>query len=152
MPSGRYFGCCWISLRALCFALLLQPLMVWAQMEGVPEKIPGAETITAEQIVAEVEEHPDLVIIDSRLPGDRLQGYIEGSVNLPDTDTSCANLAQLVPSLETPTLFYCNGVKCPRSENAISVAVSCGYQKVYWFRGGFAEWKAKDFPYLRVNR
>lgn len=114
----------------------------------VPKQIDGAEVISAERLLDEVVEHSDLVIIDARHQGDRNQGYIEGSISLPDTDTDCQSLAKIIPAHENPAMFYCNGVMCARSANAINKAASCGYKKIYWLRGGFNEWKTKGFPYL----
>lgn len=114
----------------------------------VPKQIDGAKVISAEKLFDEVAEHSDLLIIDARHKGDRNQGYIEGSVSLPDTDTDCQSLAKIIPAYENPVMFYCNGVMCERSSNAIHKATSCGYKKIYWLRGGFNEWKAKGFPYL----
>jgi len=80
---------------------------------------------------------------------DRRQGYIQGSISLPDTQTACATLGDFIATLDPPTLFYCNGVKCGRSVIAIRIAQGCGYRRLYWFRGGFEEWKQEDYPFLR---
>jgi rhodanese-related sulfurtransferase len=114
-----------------------------------PETIEGTVRVNAEEFIDLVGKIPDLIIIDSRITGDRKQGYVEGSVSLPDVDTTCATLAQKIPDKATPTLFYCNGVKCGRSAKAVKIALSCGYSKIYWFRGGFEEWLAKGYPYLQ---
>lgn len=132
---------------------LLLPLLTFVSLPAVsghevPKNIFGAEIITAEGLLDKVLEHPELVIIDSRHKGDRAQGYIEASINLPDTDTDCNSLAKIISSYDTPAMFYCNGVKCERSANAIHKAVACGYKNIYWLRGGFNEWKAKGFPFL----
>ena len=46
-------------------------------------------------------------------------------------------------------LFYCNGVKCDRSVKSVNIALGCGYVRLYWFRGGFEEWRRKDYHYLK---
>lgn len=114
-----------------------------------PEDIPGSVKVTAEGFIDLVDTIPNLIVIDSRIPGDRKQGYVEGSISLPDIETSCKSLATKIPAKDSPTLFYCNGVKCGRSAKAVKIALKCGYKKVYWFRGGFEEWLAKGFPYLQ---
>lgn len=114
-----------------------------------PEYIEGTVRVSAEEFIELVGKIPELIVIDSRIPGDRKQGYVEGSVSLPDVDTSCESLAKTIPSKTAPTLFYCNGVKCGRSAKAVKIALTCGYNKVYWFRGGFEEWLAKGYPYLQ---
>lgn len=113
-----------------------------------PAQIDGATRISAEELIVLAGEHPELVLIDSRISANRKHGYIEGSSSLPDTETTCESLGKHIPSHETPVAFYCNGVKCGRSAKAASIAVDCGYNNLYWFRGGFEEWKQKRFPYL----
>lgn len=113
-----------------------------------PERIEGVSRVDAETLIELASERPDLVVIDARMRDDRRHGYVEGSVSLPDIETNCKTLAEQVPSLTTPVLFYCNGVKCFRSADAVKVARSCGYRNIYWFRGGFEEWISKGYPYL----
>ena len=113
-----------------------------------PESIPGITRVDAEGVIGIVETISDLVIIDARIAVDRRQGYIEGSRSLPDIDTTCGTLEKIIPAKTRALLFYCNGVKCGRSVKSIAIAQSCGYQKLYWFRGGFEEWKAKGYPFV----
>ena len=113
-----------------------------------PENIKGTVKVTAEEFIELVDKTPDLIIVDSRIPGDRKQGYLEGSVSLPDIETNCNSLTKVIPNKSNAALFYCNGVKCGRSAKAVKIAINCGYNNTYWFRGGFEEWLAKGYPYL----
>lgn len=123
----------------------------WAQAGEVlaPEYIDGSTKVSAEDIFDLAEKTPDLLIIDARIRADRRQGYLEGSVSLPDVKTDCRSLKKTVQKKTSPVLFYCNGPKCGRSGNSVKKAVKCGYNNIYWFRGGFEEWKAKGFPLLK---
>jgi len=109
-----------------------------------PENIAGSTTIDAESLIELARDHDDLVIIDSRIRSDRRQGFIAGSISLPDTETNCATLSPHT-NRSTPTIFYCNGPKCRRSDRAVNIAKDCGYTNLYWFRGGFEEWKEKQY-------
>ena len=102
--------------------------------------------VNAEGLIEKVARLPALVLIDSRIPADRLDGYIEGSISLPDVDTNCTSLARVVPELTTPVLFYCNGIRCGRSASAVVIARNCGYRNLYWFRTGMEEWQEKKYP------
>lgn len=115
----------------------------------VPDNIKGATTVTAEQLIALAGRFPSLVIVDSRIREDRQEGYIENSHSLPDEETNCTTLAPLIANKTTPVLFYCNGIKCGRSVRAVHIALNCGYEKIYWFRGGFEEWKDKKYLYVK---
>lgn len=117
--------------------------------EPVPEFVDGTTRVSAEDLIQLVESKPNLVIIDARKRSDWEKGYIEGAVNLPNTDTTAASLAKVVPSKATPVLFYCNGVMCGRSVKSAHVAIAAGYSNIYWFRGGIEEWEAKGLPVVR---
>ncbi len=133
----------------LVIALLFAPLWAQADRTLAPENIEGSRKVTAEDIFALVEKIPDLLIIDARIRADRKQGYLESSVSLPDIKTNCTSLKKTIKKKSSPVLFYCNGPKCGRSAKSVEKALKCGYNKVYWFRGGFEEWVAKGFPLLK---
>jgi len=114
-----------------------------------PDTILGTTKVDAEGVIDLVEKIPGLIIIDARIRQDRVQGYIEGSVSLPDIETNCEKLMQVIPRKSSPVLFYCNGPKCGRSVQSSLKAQTCGYHNVYWFRGGFEEWKNKNYPFLK---
>ena len=114
-----------------------------------PEHIEGVTKVDAEGMVKLFNTIPNLPIIDSRLTTNRSFGYIEGSINLPDTETNCQSLAKVLPDKKQSALFYCNGPKCGRSAVAINVAKECGYSNLYWFRGGIEEWRQKGYPLLK---
>ena len=116
----------------------------------VPDEIPGVETLTAEAFIEKANNNLELIIIDARISKDRASGFIEESLSLPDINTNCDTLNNLVASKQTPVVFYCNGVKCGRSAVAIRIAQSCGYKSLSWFRGGFEEWQEKG--YQTVNQ
>jgi rhodanese-related sulfurtransferase len=136
----------WCAVGLLCLAWQASATGL-VKME-VPEAIAGVTTLDAEGLIELAQRQPQLVVIDSRVPADRHQGYIQGSVNLPVTQATCATLGDLLADLDTPVLFYCNGIKCGRSVIAVEIAGSCGYRQLYWFRGGFEEWKQKGYPFL----
>ncbi len=108
------------------------------------------EVVDAEALVALARRHPRLLLIDSRLRTDRLDGYIEGAVGLPDIDTDCDSLRRVAGGdPDRPLAFYCNGAKCDRSARAVTIAHQCGYRRLYWFKGGFEAWVRSGFPYVK---
>lgn len=113
------------------------------------KSIDGAITLSAFKIIDQISANNAIILIDSRYPTDRKQGYIQGSISLPDTDTHCKSLGHHIPSLDHPVIFYCNGIHCKRSEIAINIALACHYNNLFWFRGGFDEWLAKKLPYIK---
>ncbi|OUS32606.1 hypothetical protein A9Q99_00620 [Gammaproteobacteria bacterium 45_16_T64] len=138
-----------ISIVGLVILSLLIPKLSYAEKKESPASIPGSTKVNAEQLIEAAEKYSDLVIIDSRIIDDRQQGYISGSHSLPDEETNCNSLSKLVPTLSSPALYYCNGPKCGRSGKAVKIALQCGYSKIFWFRGGFEEWKNKEYPLVK---
>lgn len=114
-----------------------------------PDTIEGSTRVDAEGLIELVDTTPNVTIIDSRIETDRAQGHIEGSVSLPDESTTCKSLEQVISIKDEPVLFYCNGPKCGRSAVAVRIARECGYSNIFWFRGGFEEWKQKKYPYIK---
>jgi len=107
-----------------------------------------AISIDSENLIELYQSVPDLIIIDSRHYEDHRQGYIETSYNLPLASTDCGTLDKLADTKEQAMVFYCNGDAADASMAAIRIASVCGYQRLFWFRGGFVEWEDKDYPYV----
>jgi len=133
----------WFSLASLC-------QVATGNNEFIsPESIDGTTIVDAEGLIDTVTQIPELILIDSRIIADHKEGFIEGSVNLPDTETDCSSLASTVPGLASPVLFYCNGIKCGRSTRAAIIAIDCGYSNIYWFRNGMEEWQEQEYPLVQ---
>ncbi len=134
-------------LGALCTIViaLFPPLLV---ADSQVSEISGVQNLDAESLIELAHASPELVVIDSRVSDDRKLGYIEDSISLPDELTSCKTLNKITSDKTRMLAFYCNGIKCGRSMKAIKIAQKCGYKYLYWFKGGFQEWRLKDYPYL----
>jgi rhodanese-related sulfurtransferase len=131
----------------ILFPVLFAPLTVSADGKPfAPESIEGVVIVTAEQAIELILDNPDMPIIDSRKKTEYVKGHIEGAVSLLDTEMTEADLAAIVPEKDTTILFYCNGVRCLRSTNAIAKAKQWGYTSLVWFRGGWKEWSDKRLP------
>jgi rhodanese-related sulfurtransferase len=134
-------------IRTLLLALTLASCPANASDDYTsPESIDGSVRIDADELISLADKYQGLIIIDARMRSDRKQGFIPGSISLPDTETDCASLAGVIPSKHSEVVFYCNGPKCKRSDRAVPIAVACGYDRVFWFRGGIEEWLRKDYP------
>ncbi len=133
------------SILTLLFGMLFS-LNVWADKPLAPEVIDGATNLTAEQVVDLILDTPQLVIIDARKEEEYAKGHIEGAISILDTTMTEEKLSTVAPDTHGPLLFYCNGERCMRSTKAATKAIGWGYDKVYWFRGGWAEWESKGLP------
>lgn len=151
MPTAMNAGWArvWPKLAPLLAVLLTSATnLLAAGKPHAPESIPGAVVVSAEQVVELILARPELVIIDSRKRSEYAKGHIEGAVNLLNTTLRREELETLCPDKTRPVLFYCNGVRCLRSSDAIRKAMGWGYRNVFWFRGGWKEWTDKRLPVI----
>jgi len=125
--------------------LILSPIN---SIAATPEKISGTTKINAEGLIELIQNNPELIVFDARMKEDRYLGYIEDTISLPDIDTTCESLASFITKENHPIAFYCNGPQCGRSVKSAKVALKCGYNNIYWYRGGFQDWKEKNYPYI----
>ena len=138
----------------LVSAALIYCTSLLAAHENLPRETGPAEestvaiTIDAEHLIELYQYVSDLLIIDSRHAEDYALGHIETSVNLPLAETNCKTLTELAKSTERAIVFYSNTNLGDASIEAIQIASGCGYKRLFWLRGGFVEWKDKDYPYV----
>jgi rhodanese-related sulfurtransferase len=107
-----------------------------------------AITIDSENLIELYQSVPGLRIIDSRLREDHALGYIENSRSLPISETNCKSLSSLASDRDQALVFYCNGNGVDVSTEAVQIASSCGYKRLFWLSGGFIEWQDKDYPFV----
>lgn len=136
--------------RLLALALLLCGLLPFtgqaAEKPHAPDSIPGAITVTAEQVVELILSKPGLILIDSRKKSEYAKGHIEGAISLLNTGMTREDLEKISADKSATLIFYCNGPRCLRSADAIRKAMAWGYRNVFWFRGGWKEWSDKRLP------
>lgn len=136
---AMYRWLCWVVLACSGAALA-------DERPNAPESIPGAVIVTAEELAELILSRPDLVILDSRKNSEFTKGHIEKAINLVNSDMRRETLAAIVPDRNRAIVFYCNGVRCLRSTDAVKKAMEWGYKNVFWFRGGWDEWTEKRLP------
>jgi rhodanese-related sulfurtransferase len=136
-----------VPIRLYFCVLVLVPVAGLADGKPfAPASIDGVQIVTAEEAIDLILENPDMPVIDSRKKTEYVKGHIEGAVSLLDTEMTERVLQELAPDRESTILFYCNGVRCLRSSNAIRKALDWGYTSLVWFRGGWKEWTDKRLP------
>jgi rhodanese-related sulfurtransferase len=119
-----------------------------------PSQLPGAQLVNASQ--AQALQQRGVPIIDVRLAKEYHEKHIRGAISIPYGEKSLKDVA-FDPAVddwagpqkldkERPVVFHCNGAECWKSYKAAKVALSAGFNTVYWFRGGFPEWEAAGLP------
>ena len=123
---------------------------LFAAEKSPPKELVSAVAITIdpEHLIELYQSVPGLRIIDSRLRQDYALGHIEKSSSLPLTETNCKSLSGLATDNEQAMVFYSNGNGVDASTEAVHIASSCGYKRLFWLGGGFIEWQREDYPYV----
>lgn len=115
-----------------------------------PTSLPGATVVTAQDVKRLMAE--GAVLVDARNEQEFKQAHIPGALFVPYHEKSLkdvaydaslddfSGLAKLDKS--KPTIFQCNGPECWKSYKASRSAITKGFAKVYWFRGGLPEWES----------
>jgi rhodanese-related sulfurtransferase len=137
---------------ALFAALTVLQFSLFAAEKSLPVELTAAAavaiTIDPEHLIELYQSVPGLQIIDSRLRQDHALGHIEKSRSLPLNETNCKSLSGFATDNDQALVFYCNGNGVDASTEAIHIASSCGYKRLFWLSGGFIEWQDKDYPYV----
>lgn len=112
--------------------------------EVSPETVAGATSVDANMAKSLFDQ--GVLFVDVRKDSDWDAGRIPGAEHLELKKIyDEASLAELMGK-EEAVVIYCNGPKCMRSSEASAKAVSWGFKKVYYFRGGYPDWVAAGFP------
>jgi rhodanese-related sulfurtransferase len=126
-----------------------------ALAQTTPESLPGAKLVSAPE-VRKMAEAGHLIIdtrtksefAESHIKSARSITYHEKSAKRADFDATQDrfDLTKLPADKSNPVVFYCNAGECWKSFKASKVAIDAGFKNVYWFRGGFPEWRASGLP------
>lgn len=120
-----------------------------------PASLKGAEIVDAAKAKSLMDGGAKM--IDTRVANEFAEAHIKGAMSVPykeksaksaDFDAAQDNfdLTKLPADKNAGLIMQCNGPECWKSYKGAAAAVKAGYKKVYWFRGGFPEWKSKGFP------
>lgn len=123
---------------------------VGSMLNTTPTSLPGAKIISASEASALIAK--GVLVYDVRvedeyknghLPGARSVPYKEGSAKEVDFDPADDRfmLSKLPQDKNAAFMMYCDGTICWKSYKSAVMVINAGWRNVYWFRGGFPEWK-----------
>lgn len=120
-----------------------------------PLNLDGATVVSAVQVKDLMSN--GVPIIDARVAAEYETAHIPSAKNITyhEKSAKAANfnpqndkfdIAKLPSNKNADIVFYCNAGACWKGYKAAVAAVSAGYKKVLWLRGGVPEWIEKGYP------
>lgn len=136
----------------LAFSILSLVLSFQAFGADTPETLDGAKVVTADEVKDLMSK--GVKLFDTRVASEYAEEHIKGAVSVPYGEKSKKEVnydasADKFDDTKLPPekmIFQCNGKECWKSYKAAHWAIKKGKKEIYWFRGGFPEWKAKGYP------
>jgi rhodanese-related sulfurtransferase len=125
-------------------------IMTWSSVSAAelvastPESVAGATTVDAAQAKKLFDQ--EALFVDLRKENMWNAGRIPGAVWLEMKTAFTQQALESEAGKDEALVFYCSGVRCPRSAKACEKALEWGYSNVNYFRGGFPAWKNEGFP------
>ncbi len=123
--------------------LLLFPMLFFltanARAEIAPVKVIGATTVDT-MFAKGLWDKGNITFIDVRKEADYKAGHIPKAKHLSLDNLTSESLSAVVKK-DQPVLFYCNGVTCTASSQAVKKALEWGWTSVFYYRKGMPAWK-----------
>lgn len=128
---------------------------VASMLNTTPTVLPGAKIISAAE--AKMLIAKGVPVYDVRDDEEFKKGHIPSSIFVPYKEGSAKEvgfdrgddqfaLNKLPKDKNAPFMMYCDGTICWKSYKSAVMAIEAGYKNVYWFRGGFPEWRDAGLP------
>jgi rhodanese-related sulfurtransferase len=145
-------------LRRAVVALLVSSFSFVAMAEDpvTPTALKGGKVITVDEAAA-LSKAKSAVFVDTRSPLNYGKGHIPAAVsaaykeksdkveNFKASDDSF-DFAKIPADKAAAVVFYSDGPTGWKSYKAAVLAIKEGYKNVSYFRGGYADWTAKNLP------
>jgi rhodanese-related sulfurtransferase len=133
-------------LTAFFTALMLvaTPLAASELVDATPLTVDGATTVDAKAAKALFDA--EAAFVDLRKQNVWNTGRVPGAIWLDFKQAFNKEALTAEVGLDESVVFYCSGVRCPRSAKAAEKALAWGYGKVYYFRDGFPAWQSAGYP------
>lgn len=118
----------------------------FAQSGETPPTLPGAKTVTTEEIKALLGK---VTILDVRRKASYVEGHIPGAKSIVGhfkSDSKTFDSDAFGPDKTSAIVIHGHGTDGWSAVYAVNSAVAAGYKDVRWMRGGWADWSAKKLP------
>lgn len=100
--------------------------------------------LSREELKKKMEKDEDFYLVDVLSKESYEKGHIKGAVSLP-----LGEIRKRAPQMfnkDDELVVYCASFKCMASTKAAKTLRAMGYENVYDYKGGLADWKEADLP------
>jgi rhodanese-related sulfurtransferase len=127
----------------LLFALTSLLFLLPAEASNAPAyphraKFKTVPVMEAEQLRGDLDK---VVVVDVRSRFEYQTLHIKGALHIPlSKDKFPPAVRELRQQSDKPIVFYCNGITCKKSYEAVELAMEAGVKKVYAYDAGIDHW------------
>lgn len=135
-----------LNFTLICVLLLSITSTVHASelVTATPKSVPGATTVDA--AAAKKLFDQEAAFVDLRKQNVWNNGRVPGAIWIDFKNAFNEKTLNTEVEKTEKVVFYCSGVRCPRSSKAAKKALAWGYGSVFYFREGFPAWKKAGYP------
>ena len=127
-------------------------------LNTTPTSLPGAKIISVAEAKALIDK--GMPVYDVRVAEEYETAHIPNAILVPYKEGSAKEvgfypaddqfaLNKLPKDKNAPFIMYCDGAIRWKSYKSATMAIQAGGKNVYWFRGGFPDWKDVGCPSWR---
>jgi len=133
-----------LFLSGLIFSAASQFAVASELVKSTPESVAGATTVDAAAAKALFDQ--EAAFVDLRKENVWNSGRVPGAIWIDFKNAFNQQALESEVDKDEKVVFYCSGVRCPRSSKAATKALAWGYTDVFYFREGFPAWKGAGYP------
>ena len=111
------------------------------------------EVLDRDRLRGWINNKNDFVLIDVLSKDSYEDKHIPGAENIPiDTKGFAKKVEKIAGGKDKPVVVYCSSFKCQASPKAADKLVKAGFEEVYDFEGGLADWKDAAYPFEKEGQ
>lgn len=104
------------------------------------------QTIAREELQTMLDNRSDVSLVEVLSEENFNEFHLPGAINVPVGDDFQEQIQQAVPEKDKPVIVYCANTECDASPRAARQLDELGYETVYDYEAGKADWKAAGLP------
>jgi len=104
------------------------------------------QPITRDELKTRMDRGDDFTLIEALPPQYWKRIHLPGAINVPVDDQFEENAQKAVPDKSRTVIVYCANIDCPESRKAAERLDALGYEDVYDYEAGKADWREAGLP------